>query len=39
MKEDILHNLEIINDRIKKACDKAGRNSDEVRLLLATKTV
>ncbi|SHG02133.1 YggS family pyridoxal phosphate-dependent enzyme [Chryseobacterium vrystaatense] len=39
MKENILHNLEIINDRIKKACDKAGRNSDEVRLLLATKTV
>lgn len=39
MKENILHNLEIINDRIKKACEKAGRNSDEVRLLLATKTV
>lgn len=39
MTEDILHNLEIINDRIKKACEKAGRNSDEVRLLLATKTV
>ncbi|WP_265130322.1 YggS family pyridoxal phosphate-dependent enzyme [Chryseobacterium oranimense] len=39
MKEDILHNLEIINDRIRKACEKAGRNRDEVRLLLATKTV
>ncbi|WP_343608988.1 YggS family pyridoxal phosphate-dependent enzyme [Chryseobacterium oranimense] len=39
MKEDILHNLEIINDRIRKACKKAGRNRDEVRLLLATKTV
>ncbi|MCT2406399.1 YggS family pyridoxal phosphate-dependent enzyme [Chryseobacterium antibioticum] len=39
MKEDILHNLEIINDRIKKACEKAGRPLDEVRLLLATKTV
>lgn len=39
MKEDILHNLEIINNRIKKACEKAGRNPDEVRLLLATKTV
>lgn len=39
MKEDILHNLEIINDRIKKACEKAGRSRDEVRLLLATKTV
>lgn len=39
MKEDILHNLEIIHDRIKKACEKAGRNRNEVRLLLATKTV
>ncbi|SFN01006.1 hypothetical protein SAMN05421594_0339 [Chryseobacterium oleae] len=39
MKEDILHNLEIINERIKKACEKAGRSPDEVRLLLATKTV
>ncbi|HBV17557.1 YggS family pyridoxal phosphate-dependent enzyme [Chryseobacterium carnipullorum] len=39
MKEDILHNLEVIHDRIKKACEKAGRNRDEVRLLLATKTV
>ena len=39
MKEDILHNLEIINTRIKNACEKAGRNPDEVKLLLATKTV
>lgn len=39
MKEDILHNLGIINERIQKACEKAGRNPDEVRLLLATKTV
>lgn len=39
MKEDILHNLNIINTRIKKACEKAGRNPDEVQLLLATKTV
>lgn len=39
MKEDIFHNLEIINDRIKTACEKAGRNVDEVKLLLATKTV
>lgn len=39
MKEDILHNLEIINNRIKTACEKAGRNVDEVKLLLATKTV
>lgn len=39
MKEDILHNLEIINTRIKNACEKAGRKPDEVKLLLATKTV
>ncbi|KMQ64756.1 alanine racemase [Chryseobacterium angstadtii] len=39
MKEDILLHLELIDDRIKKACEKAGRNPDEVRLLLATKTV
>lgn len=39
MKEDLLHNLEIINQRIKNACEKADRNADEVKLLLATKTV
>lgn len=39
MKEDLLHNLEIINQRIKNACEKTGRNADEVKLLLATKTV
>jgi len=39
MKEDILHNLEIINNRIKTACERVGRNVDEVKLLLATKTV
>ncbi|MBO9690688.1 YggS family pyridoxal phosphate-dependent enzyme [Chryseobacterium sp.] len=39
MKEDILHNLALINDRIKRACEQSGRNSNEVRLLLATKTV
>ncbi|WP_114821062.1 YggS family pyridoxal phosphate-dependent enzyme [Chryseobacterium sp. KLBC 52] len=39
MKEDILHNLALINDRIKKACEQCGRNSNEVKLLLATKTV
>ena len=39
MKEDILHNLKINNQRIKNACEKAGRNIDEVKLLLATKTV
>jgi len=39
MKEDILHNLTIINNRIKNACEQSGRNTDEVKLLLATKTV
>lgn len=39
MKEDILHNLATINDRIKSACEKSGRNTGEVKLLLATKTV
>ncbi len=39
MKENILHNLEVINNSIKAACKKAGRNSYEVKLLLATKTV
>ena len=39
MKEDILHNLTIINNRIKNACQQSGRNIDEVKLLLATKTV
>lgn len=39
MKEDILHNLEIINKRIQSVCEKSGRNVDEVQLLLATKTV
>lgn len=39
MKEDILHNLTLINERIRKACEQSGRNIDDVRLLLATKTV
>ncbi len=39
MKEDLLHNLKIINQRIKNACIRTGRNVDEVKLLLATKTV
>ncbi len=39
MKEDILHNLTLINERIRKSCEQSGRNSNEVRLLLATKTV
>lgn len=39
MKEDLIHNLEVIQQRIKNACEKAGRNADDVKLLLATKTV
>jgi len=39
MKEDLLQNLKIINQRIKNACIRTGRNVDEVKLLLATKTV
>lgn len=39
MKEDILHNLKDISRRIQNACEKAGRNPEEVKLLLATKTV
>ncbi|MBB6370395.1 YggS family pyridoxal phosphate-dependent enzyme [Chryseobacterium shigense] len=39
MEEDILHNLEVIKTRIQKACEKTDRNPDEVKLLLATKTV
>ncbi|MCW1961636.1 YggS family pyridoxal phosphate-dependent enzyme [Chryseobacterium viscerum] len=39
MKDDILHNLAVINDRIENACAKSGRITGEVKLLLATKTV
>lgn len=35
----IINNLCQINNRILSACEKAGRNSNEVKLLLATKTV
>lgn len=35
----ILQNIATINSRIQNACLKAGRNSDEVKLLFATKTV
>lgn len=36
---EIIRNLNQINQRILSACEKAGRNPNEVRLLLATKTV
>ena len=39
MTENITHNLKVIHNRIQAACKKVSRNPDEVRLLLATKTV
>ncbi len=39
MPDTILHNLQIIHQRITNACTKSGRDPNEVRLLLATKTV
>jgi hypothetical protein len=36
---EIISNLNKINQRIEIACKKAGRNPDDVKLLLATKTV
>lgn len=38
-KEDIVKNLNSISERIKNACLKSNRNPNEVKLLLATKTV
>lgn len=37
--QEILSALQTIHTRINNACKKAGRGADEVRLLLATKTV
>lgn len=39
MSETITQNLKTIHNRIRAACLRANRNPDEVRLLLATKTV
>lgn len=39
MSEEIVKNIAVIKDRINKACKESGRNPDEVKLLLATKTV
>jgi pyridoxal phosphate enzyme (YggS family) len=39
MAETITQNLKTIHSRIQAACERAGRNREEVRLLLATKTV
>lgn len=38
-KEEIQQNLKTIQERIDLACKKAGRSPDDVKLLLATKTV
>lgn len=37
--DEIIHNLKRIRERIAAACERAGRNTSEVKLLLATKTV
>ncbi|MBS1764103.1 MAG: YggS family pyridoxal phosphate-dependent enzyme [Bacteroidetes bacterium] len=37
--DDITHNLQIIQSRIDTACRKSNRNTSDVKLLLATKTV
>ena len=39
MPENIIHNLNVILKRIENACINAGRNPNEVKLLMATKTV
>lgn len=39
MQNTIIENLNIILNRIKNACEQSGRNPEEVKLLLATKTV
>ncbi len=39
MSEQILKNIAFIKERIANACKQNGRNRDEVKLLLATKTV
>lgn len=39
MGEEILQNIAVIQKRINNACIDSDRNSDEVKLLLATKTV
>lgn len=39
MSDTIIENLKIIHSRIQSACKRVDRNLEEVRLLLATKTV
>lgn len=38
-RENIIEGIGIIRNEINVACEKSGRNNDEVKLLLATKTV
>jgi len=39
MKDEILQNIAAVRERMDRACIAAGRHPDEVKLLLATKTV
>lgn len=39
MSEEIVQNINLIRERINNACKESNRNPDEVKLLLATKTV
>ncbi len=39
MKTEIAQNIALIQERIRQACHACGRNPEEVKLLLATKTV
>ena len=39
MSKEILQNIAVIQERINNACKENSRNPDEVKLLLATKTV
>jgi len=37
--DHVLENIKFVKERIRKSCEKAGRDPKEVKLLLATKTV
>jgi len=39
MNRSILNNINQVNKRIERTCKRVGRNSDEISILLATKTV
>lgn len=38
MSEDICNNLDLVQTRIRKACEKAGRDPDEISLIAVSKT-